>query len=570
MHHSKNIKQNLKMKNINKISIVFILLLGITFTSCETTDLDMLDDPNNITVSNGELERYMVVIQRDFAYFAEQMGRNGAQLTRIEQMSGINYAVAFEPVSTNSEWRLAYARMFSDMINAEAIAIELGNNRHLGVIKTLKAYTLMTLVDYFGDIPFSEANNLGEFPAPGLDDDATVYAVAMTMLNEALVLLNDDASLGLENDFYYNNDFSKWTKLVNTLKMNAFLSTRLVDGEATSKFNAIVNSGNFISSTSDDFEFHYVASLTPELDARHVAYQADYASAGAGRYRSNWLMDEMLNDDDPRRRYYFYRQNDCTPGNIGVDGLECPADPERLFCSTQSAPSHYPGSMVYCSVAVGYWGRDHGFGGGIPPDTFRRTAVGVYPAAGRFDDDSFASINVGQGGGGAGITPIRLASWSHLMVAEMDLANGNTGGARTHLEHAMDISIDKVMGFGSVDPEANLADYAPSAAAVNNYITSKLEDFDSADTNGKWNVLGVQQFVAHYGNGSDSYNFYRRTGFPTSLQFTVETSPGNFVRSFFYPADEANTNQNVPQKPNVDVKVFWDNNPSSPGFPSAN
>ena len=33
---------------------------------------------------------------------------------------------------------------------------------------------------------------------------------------------------------------------------------------------------------------------------------------------------------------------------------------------------------------------------------------------------------------------------------------------------------------------------------------------------------------------------------------------------------EATPNPNVTQKANVDGQVFWDNNPSSPGFPSAN
>ena len=48
------------MKNLNKISILLILLLGLTFTSCETTDLDLINDPNQITVDNGNLDRYMV------------------------------------------------------------------------------------------------------------------------------------------------------------------------------------------------------------------------------------------------------------------------------------------------------------------------------------------------------------------------------------------------------------------------------------------------------------------------------------------------------------------------------
>ena len=57
------------MKNINKISIFLFLILGMTFTSCETTDLDLLDDPNNVTLDKADLERYLVAIQLDFRSF---------------------------------------------------------------------------------------------------------------------------------------------------------------------------------------------------------------------------------------------------------------------------------------------------------------------------------------------------------------------------------------------------------------------------------------------------------------------------------------------------------------------
>ena len=68
------------MKNLNKISILLILLLGLTFTSCETTDLDLINDPNQITVDNGNLDRYMVAIQIDFARFATYQNCLGLSL----------------------------------------------------------------------------------------------------------------------------------------------------------------------------------------------------------------------------------------------------------------------------------------------------------------------------------------------------------------------------------------------------------------------------------------------------------------------------------------------------------
>jgi hypothetical protein len=551
------------MKNINKISIFLFLILGITFTSCETTDLNLLDDPNDVTIEKADLDRFLVAIQNDYKSFMHQMGDNGSSLTRIEYMFGRTYINNYDATSTNTEWGLAYQSIFSNIKGAEVLATEIEANKHLGVMNVLKASILMTLVDFFGDVPFSEATNPGEFPFPGVDDDAAVYAAALTLLNDGISLLNMPGD-NLGTDFYYNNDFAKWIKLANTLKMEAYLNTRLVDADAANKFNAIITSGNYISSSADDFQFRYTTG------ARNPYYSADYGVSGAGNYRSNWLMQRMVDNNDPRKRYYFYRQVPCTPGNVDSNGVMCAPSATALFCSTQSRPTHFPASMTFCSVAEGYWGRDHGNDEGIPPDSFKRTAIGVYPAGGRFDDDDFDFVGIDQGGQGAGITPIMLASWVDLMRAEFALANNNPSGANTFLQNSLAKSVAKAKSFISLDPTAD-SSFEPTQGQINTFIANIGAAFAAADTNGKWNILANQQFIAHYGNGIQSYNFYRRTGYPTTLQFMIDPSFGGpFVRSFLYAADEANTNNNVPQKPNQAVQVFWDNNPSSPGFPFAN
>jgi hypothetical protein len=555
------------MKNMKKLSIFLFLILGVTFTSCETTDLDLLDDPNDITLDKASLDRYLVAIQLDFTDFIEDMGRNGAQLTRMEQMRGRTYQATYTPAFSDTEWRTAYQGMFSDIAGAELVATEQEAFNHLAVMNIIKAYTLMTLVDFYGDVPFSEATNPSEFPFPSVDDDATVYAGALALLDLASAQLLEGGP-NLENDFFYDNDFTKWSKALNTMKMSAYLNTRLVDSEALSKFNSIVTSGNFISSNDDDLQFTY---LTGEVqpDTRHPAYAADYTTSGANRYRSNYLMNLMLTQNDPRIRYYFVRQKPCTPGAIGVDGVMCDANGPQLQCSLQARPPQYPGDMIYCNVDSGYWGRDHGNEEGIPPDSFRRSATGVYPAGGTFDSDAFSSVGLGQGGAGAGVTPIMLASWVDLMRAEAAMASGNTSGAQSLLQLALTKSIDKVQSFGSLDSSADSM-FFPSVDDVNNYKNSILSIFNTGSDTAKWNVLAEQILIAYYGNGINPYNFYRRTGYPTTLQLNIEPNPGNFVRSFLYPSNEATTNANIIQKQNLEVKVFWDNNPASPTFPIAN
>ena len=78
--------------------------------------------------------------------------------------------------------------------------------------------------------------------------------------------------------------------------------------------------------------------------------------------------------------------------------------------------------------------------------------------------------------------------------------------------------------------------------------------------------MAEQYFVATFGNGIESYNFYRRTGYPTTLQPNLDPDPGEFTRSFYYPSNAVNTNSNISQKPDQTVPVFWDVN----GVPIAN
>ena len=546
------------MKNISKLFTYVLLGVGLVFTSCETTDLDLLDDPNNVTQDKASLDRFMTAIQLDFTSFMRQMGGNGAALTRINYMFGRTYSNNYQPVALNGEWSLAYRGMFSDMASAESLAQSNGDNKHLGVMRILKAYTLITLVDAFGDVPLSQATDPSAYPAPMVDPGADVYAAAIDMLNEGIDYLSQPGD-NLEYDFFYNNEFGKWTKLANTVKMVAFLNTGNTAG-----FNGIVNTGNFINSTDDDFQFQYGTNET-NPDTRHPSYNSNYNVTGTGPYQSVWLMGTMLDLGDPRMRYYFYRQSDCCPGASCNPG----GSQTTLTCSVAPRPNHFPSDMLFCSLEEGYWGRDHGNAEGIPPDSFQKTSGGVYPIGGSFDDDRFTSVTVGGGGGGAGIVPIMLASWTEFMKAEVALASGSAGAASSALSAGINKHINKVLEFGSLDPEADSAFFA-SSSDVSSYISSVVNAFNGGSNEDKWEVLANQQFIAHYGNGMDSYNFYRRTGYPKKLQLNIDPNPGAFVRSFFYPANEANVNSNIVQKPGVDVQVFWDTNPPSPGFPVAN
>ena len=540
-----------------KIGLLFTIFFVL---SCETLELEITDNPNFLSPEQANADFFLNAIQEDFARFVQSLGNDGAELTRIDYMNGRDYQNAYSPSEFNNEWREAYQNILEDIRLMNLLAEESGHFNHIAIGQVLQSYVLTTLVDFFGDVPYSEALKGSENLNPKTDAGSSVYTAALGLLNDAIVNFEKESESNPQNDFFYGNDYAKWIKAANTLKMKIHMTTRLVKSDALTNFNSIVTEGNYITSVEDDFQFQW-GTNDVQPDTRHPWYASSYTSTGGGRYMSNWLMNTMLNSaggKDPRMVYYFYRQNEATPG-IG----DAEANEETLECGLQNAPDHYIG-FPFCGILDGYWGRDHGNDNGIPPDGFLRTLNGVYPAGGRFDDGSFEGTKDGGGRGGDGVTPIMLASWADFMIAEAKLIENDNAAAKTSLEAAMTKSTDKVRGFITDEPSA-------TGTNVINHRNAILDSFDNASTNeDRWNVVFEQYWIALYGNGIDAYNAYRRTGYPSTLQPNIEPNPGGFVRSMPYPANFVETNSNIIQKTSVGAKVFWDTNPDSPSFPIAN
>lgn len=570
------------------IALVFfagLLALG----SCETSELNITEDPNFLTPVQASPDFFLNSIQEDFARQIDgdatgdpqdnfQTGGNvngdglsilGMELTRLMPFGSRDYRGGYQDIDTDDEWDNAYRGILFDIRTMTPAAEESGLTRHLGIAQFIEAYTIVTLVDFFGDIPYSEALQAPEILNPSLDSGASVYDAALSLLDQAILNFTNTATALPPTDFFYGNDYTKWVKAANTLKLKIYLQRRLVDATAATNFNAIITSGNYIQTTADDFDWTWTGTSASQPDTRHPRYGLNYASAGAGDYVSNWLINLMDTTDDPRLRYFFYRQTFDVPGQDGF-----PADEELLTCSLQTPPAHYvSGGFTFCALPNGYWGRDSGDDEGGPPDGLVKTTFGVYPAGGRFDDDSASAISQANdpnsfGAGGLGITPILDAFMVDFWIAEMAMVAGNTTAAATALENGITKQIAKTQSFVANDPAADLS-FEPSASDISDFIAAKIAEFNTAALDAKWDVLGEQYFVSHFGNGIETYNFYRRTGYPSTLQPNREPDPGTFIRSMYYPNQAVTSNPNITQKSDQSVQVFWDNNPAT-GFPFSN
>jgi len=554
------------MKKVYKLILMSFVAMGALFQSCETTELELIDNPNALTT--GDPTFLLNSIQGAYRSSMTIANDRSSELTRIDYMFGRNYFANYGAATMNGLWGNLYSGVIPDIAALEAAETEENDLSHLrGMAKVMQAHMLMHLVDFIGDVvPLAEAGDPTNFPEPNptTDAGASAYADALDLLDQAVNLLNVGAPTTLAEDFYYGDpltgegsDASKWIKLANTLRMRAALTT----GDL-STFSSIANGGNIIASEADDLQFNFGTAQTP-TDLRHQDYASDYTPSGANIYQSNWLMTLMNENNDPRIRYYFYRQNECTPGascNPAGNG-------ETLQCSLQTTPVHLQGTPsgdIWCFTENGYWGRLHGNDEGTPPDNFTRTAVGVYPAAGLFDDDAFGSsprnLTLGAGGAGAGIEPIMLASYVDFMRAEVALTQGNAGSAADFMEDGLEKSMAKVQPFAQLDGSADLS-FEPSATDVANYIAGIKADFLAASGDDQWNILAEQYFTTLFGGGADAHNFYRRTGYPTTVSLNIDPAPGNYIRTFLFPSSEVSANPNFSQRTNNDDAVFWNTQP---------
>jgi hypothetical protein len=539
------------------------LAAGMVFATSCTEKLDeLLENPNAVNATTASPDFLLNSIQLNYQSLWYGVSDRGARLTRQINQGSALYESAYTSGSTNGTWSTAYANVLADIEFLMPLAQKSNLQRHMGIAKTIKAMVLMDLVDTYGNVPYSAALSAANF-SPKTDEGATIYAAALKLLDEASAHFTATSSGGTPNDYFYGRNYIRWNKLVNTLKLRYHLNTRLVNADASkSAINALI-SANALIGIGDDFVFRF-GTTAADPDSRHPKFAGQY-TAGGGDYQSTDFMHHLTVEkgfDDPRVRYYLYRQ--ALTNTTNVDEQEC---------ISQIAPPHYlVGNYPYCNPAgnKGYWGRDHLYPDGIPPDGLKRTAYGVFPAGGRFDNNSGLPVaNPALGNKGAGIHPIMLAAYVDFMLAEAAVTLGTTGTPKTLLLSGIKKHMDYVRAFAIAGAEgATISAFEPAAtfnAKVTSYLNYVGTRFDAAATNDtKMNLVGREYWLSLYGNGTEAYNLYRRTGKPNRMQPGLESITGSFVRSFLYPNNYMVTNTTAVQKKDLATQVFWDKNPASP------
>jgi len=563
----------IKMKKIYKSIFLSVVLLA---GACNL-DGD-LNDPNQVSVAGADVNLIMNAVQLDFGDWYNTASSAVDPLMRMTAMTGgYRYQTANQPQFMNSLWTSSYQ---SVLINAETL-ITLGKakglSRHVAVAELLEAYVWITLVDIFGDVPATEAlQGAGGKFNPVADGGASVYQHALDLINDARTNLASASAPGIARDVYYNGNPTNWTAFANTLELKMQMNLAQIPAQAATanaRVAVLLNgSVNIIDTEAENFTYKYGTTTVP--DSRHPMYNAHYTptKGGAGGFIANYYLyhtfgiwdpanptDFAFTTQDPRWRYYWYRQAGSTAQIYAVD-------PKAVGCTPAAPPPHYLAkNEVFCIFDPGFYGRDHGDASGTPPSGPVQTCYGIYPGGGRLDNTStsattFAGATTrGDGANGAGINPIWMSWYTDFIRAEYLARTGNTAGAQTAMQAGISNSITQIKNFATARGFSLSATNTPSTA---NYKAA-VDVLYGAAAN-KLDVIGMEFYKSVWGNGIEAYNLYRRTSAPRNMQATLQVNPGVWLRTQVYPSVYVNLNLNAKQKDaQAVVKTFWDNNPET-------
>lgn len=567
-----------KFNNIRLFLGASIAALGLV--SCELDDLDINVDPNSASQASLEL----LLTNAQFEGLSTFGGGLNNSTMGFQAINTSSDNFNFTNSSWNGTWNYLYSGPLKDLEEMIQAADPEVTPRYLGVGQILKAYYFTTMVDLWGDVPYTEAfkgNSIEEKNLePVYDKGADIYADAFRLIDEAIVNLAKNQAVPIRGDIVYGGNASKWIKLAKSLKLKLLIQTRNVQSNGAA-IQALITEGGLITSPADDFLLRYGALKNP--DNRHPMYLAGYGGASGGySYFGHQLMTEMLASRDPRTPFYFKRQT------TKILDPEEPTDKQTIPCSqrTDCIYGYFPlsdfvANAVYGVNAsaltssqktylAGFFGRDRSDPSGIPLDDVYRTTTGAYPGAGLFDTTAFPTGG-NKFGTGDGIFPI-ITSWMvKFYMLEAQIALGvNTGKTEAALlEEALSDQMKKVIAVGTAaDPAAN-ADVSTwpdnyswpiTYKTETAYVDEVIEAYPTDGTaNGRLGYVLKQAWFANFGNGYEGYNAFRRTGLPADIQRPLQL-PRQYALSLPYAQDEVNLNSNTPLKvyDNPSSAVFWD------------
>lgn len=282
--------------------ILNILLAGLLVLSTWSCSEDIMDDVNeNVNNPNDVATRLVItdaitrtafsIAGSDLAFYATVYIEHNVGIWNQSYNAEIRSGEPISSTTYNNSWNTMYRNLYNLKGIIEKCSTggsEEGNYHTLGIAQILTAYTLATLTDLMGDVPWTEALQPGVIFTPVLDGQADLYAEVFQLLDDAIANLEEATlfpSLGAQ-DFLYGGNKDRWMEFANGLKARYTMRLSL-RSPAYADVITFANASFTSSANQCQFDYNPPASHSPFYsfyeDRDHLGGSQSFANKLAAR-----------------------------------------------------------------------------------------------------------------------------------------------------------------------------------------------------------------------------------------------------------------------------------------------
>lgn len=226
---------------MKKIFLAALIALGLS--SCKKA-FDINTNPNNSTQAYAGLVLTNALASTassttgsyEFYRFASPWigywNFSGSVSGFLEERS---YNITSNYAGATATWPSLYNNL-EDYYYLEQQGAVLGKPYFVAMAKTMKAFDFQYLVDFYGDIPYSQALQSIKYIRPKYDKDMAVYEALAKQLDTAATLfkanVNKVATTDTVYDIAFKGNLTKWGKFANTIKLRLLLRQTEIPGRS--------------------------------------------------------------------------------------------------------------------------------------------------------------------------------------------------------------------------------------------------------------------------------------------------------------------------------------------------
>lgn len=292
---------------INNLKLFAFITLLAGLASCTNLVEGINENPNNPVDAPANKMIASLVIADQFLH-EQDIARTAGMWSGYFTGEDRQYLSTQVYDVTAGDFEYGWQGVYADVVEPSRIiqAKALANNQKdiVGVAQICEAHAIGTAAALWGDVPYSQAANIADYPEPQYDNQTDVYASVQTLLSEAIT------NAAGTNNYAASTTVGDWGEIAYTLKARYYLHVGNLDEAITAAQSGISTPENTWMGTHGSAQqawntyWYFLAWEREGYMGASEAMLRNILDTASTQYRGNAKTDETA-----RHAFYYSGTN---------------------------------------------------------------------------------------------------------------------------------------------------------------------------------------------------------------------------------------------------------------------